>query len=368
MDVNLEILPLSSWVHDVTRPVLISGPCSAETEEQVLTIARELVQQKITFFRSGIWKPRTRPNVFEGVGSKGLPWLNTVQKLTGLKVTIEVATARHVESALKHSIDVLWIGARSTANPFVVQEIADALKGVDIPVLVKNPINPDLGLWLGALERLNKNGIKKLAAIHRGFSVYETTRYRNIPTWQIPIDLKLKLPQLPVFCDPSHIAGKRDLIFPLSQKAMDLNFDGLMIECHHCPEKAWSDAEQQITPDDLRILLLELKIRADHSDDLKFVHNLEDLRERINKIDREILDAFGKRMELVRRIGDFKREHNVTILQSQRWEEIIQNGLARSLRLNLSSDFITGLYKQVHDESIRNQNLVMNAGKGMEIG
>jgi len=346
----------------IERPLIIAGPCSAETEEQVLNAARQIKEEGIGIFRAGIWKPRTRPNCFEGVGREGLGWLKTVQQETGLQTATEVANVKHVFEALKYGVDILWIGARTSANPFAMQEIADALQGVDIPVLVKNPVNPDVELWMGALERLEKAGISQLGAIHRGFSSYEHSIYRNIPQWQIPIELKRRMPDLPVICDPSHICGNRELLQSVSQKAMDLNFDGLMIETHPTPDEAWSDAKQQITPKQLTQLLGNLKLRVEHPDGIS-LDTLEDLRFKIDQYDNDIMAILQKRMEASNSIGQYKKENNMTILQSGRWETILEKQLAKSKDTNLSERFINKLFKAIHEESIAHQTEVMNVNK-----
>lgn len=339
------------------RPLVIAGPCSAETEEQVMSTAKELTARGIQVYRAGIWKPRTRPNMFEGVGEKGLKWLKHVKQETGMFVSTEVATAKHVYEALKQGIDILWVGARTTANPFAVQEIADALNGVDIPVLVKNPVNPDVELWIGAMERINQAGIKRLGAVHRGFSSYDKRIYRNLPQWHIPIELRRKVRDLPIICDPSHIGGKRDLIAPISQQAMDLNFDGLIIESHICPEKALSDAAQQVTPERLKEIISELVLR----DAKKTTEDLSILRRNIDELDDQLLEVLAKRMRISREIGQFKKENNMTILQTARYDEILQKRVEQGDELGLSSDFMIRLLKGVHEESIRHQVNIMNA-------
>ncbi len=349
-------------LNKIDRPLVIAGPCSAETEEQVLNSARLLQKEGINIFRAGIWKPRTRPNCFEGVGSEGLEWMKMVQKETGMQTATEVANVNHVFEALKYNIDILWIGARTSANPFAMQEIADALKGVDIPVLVKNPVNPDVELWMGALERLEKAGIKQLGAIHRGFSSYEHSIYRNIPQWQIPIELKRRMPDMPIICDPSHICGNRELLQSVSQKAMDLNFDGLMIETHPTPDKAWSDAKQQITPTRLTELLSSLELRIEHPDGIS-LDTLDDLRFKIDQYDNELVDILQKRMEAANTIGQYKKANNMTILQSGRWESILDKHLAQSTHTRLSERFINKLFKAIHEESIAHQTEIMNMKK-----
>lgn len=342
------------------RPILIAGPCSAETEAQVLGAASALAKQGIDLFRSGIWKPRTRPDNFEGVGEEGLPWLNLVQRETGLKVCTEVANAEHVEMALDYGIDVLWIGARTSANPFSVQEVADALAGVDVPVMVKNPINPDLKLWLGAVERMYNAGIRRMAVIHRGFSYYGETQYRNAPRWQIPIEMKRLLPDVQMICDNSHICGRRDILLDIAQKAMDLNYDGLMTEVHPVPDSAWSDAMQQITPDQYRDLLQSLVLRQASTDDPEFLHFIEEFRHQIDEIDEELIHLLARRMQLSEKIGGYKRKKKIAILQTQRWNEVLEKGLALGRQYGLSESFMAALLKTIHQESINHQALVMN--------
>ncbi len=343
----------------ISRPVIIAGPCSAETEEQVISTAKELSANGIRIFRAGIWKPRTRPNAFEGVGSQGLVWLKRVKVETGMFTATEVANVKHVYEALKHGVDILWVGARTTANPFAVQDIADALKGVDIPVLVKNPVNPDIELWIGALERLNNSGIKKLVAVHRGFSNYDKTLYRNDPQWQIPIEMKRRIPGLMMITDPSHICGARNLLYDISQKAMDLNFDGIIIESHINPDKALSDAKQQITPTELKSLISRLIFR--HEDiNQELMLTLADLREQIDRLDDKLLQIFEKRMKVVEEIGKHKKVNNITILQSQRWDDILKNRILHGARKGLSEEFILKVFQAIHQESINKQTIVMN--------
>jgi chorismate mutase len=341
---------------DAKRPVVISGPCSAETESQVLTTARELSSKGIRMFRAGIWKPRTMPGGFEGVGAVGLPWLKRVKEETGMYVVTEVATRDHVFEALKAGIDILWIGARTTANPFAVQELADALKGVDIPVLIKNPVNPDLELWIGAIQRFQGAGIHRIGVVHRGFSSYEKKLYRNPPMWHIPIELRRRFPDLPVFCDPSHIGGKRELIASLSQQAMDLNFDGLFIESHYQPDEAWSDATQQITPDVLDYMLNLLVIR----DATQTTESLAELRRQIDGADDSLLEILAKRMRISREIGVYKKEHNMPILQTPRYVEILEDRTKAGASMDLSTDFVEKIMREIHEESIRQQVIVMN--------
>lgn len=350
-----------NWLPKTERPILIAGPCSVETEEQVLETAKRLkAGGKVDILRGGIWKPRTRPNSFEGVGAKGLPWIQKAKQETGLPTTVEVAKASHVELCLEFGIDILWIGARTTVNPFAVQEIADALKGVDIPVMVKNPINPDLALWLGGLERLEKAGINKLAAIHRGFSNSGEKIFRNRPQWQIPIDFKQQRPDVPMICDPSHICGRRDLLQSVSQKAMDLNFDGLMIESHITPDEAWSDAKQQITPEVYTLMMESLVLRDYDPANVEQRTDLERLRKEINLIDDELISMLSSRMNVARQIGAYKKENNITILQSKRWNEILATYKKKAATHELSEEFMVRFIKAVHDESINQQEKVIN--------
>jgi 3-deoxy-7-phosphoheptulonate synthase len=360
---HLQNLPISEWEGFKGKPFLISGPCSAESEEQMMETARQLAMLKeVCVFRAGIWKPRTRPNSFEGVGSAGLKWLRQVKQETGLLVGTEVANERHVYEALKYGIDMLWIGARTSVNPFTVQEISDALNGVDVMVLVKNPINPDLELWIGAIERIAKAGITRIGAIHRGFSAYEKTLYRNEPNWQLPIELRRRLPDIPIICDPSHIAGARPYLHEISQKAMDLNFDGLMIESHIDPARALSDSAQQLTPNDLKELLSRLIYRNPDPSDPKLLDVLGELRQQIDVYDDHILDILEKRMKIAETIGRYKKENNITILQSTRWDEIINKVISRGKAKSLSYDFIDTIFKAIHQESINHQMKVMNNG------
>ncbi len=361
MSTDLKITPLTSWFPSAKSPLIISGPCGAETEKQVIETAVAIAElNKVNVLRAGIWKPRTRPDSFEGAGENGLKWLEKAKEETGLKTTVEVAKAEHVNLALKYNVDILWIGARTTVNPFYVQEIADALKGVDIPVMVKNPLNPDLQLWIGALERVNRAGITKLMAIHRGFYSSSNSTYRNSPHWQIPIELMQSIPDLPVICDPSHIAGKRDLILQLSQQALDLKMCGLMIESHINPDLALSDAAQQLTPDALGELLESLVIRKEKSDSIEFQNTLELLRNKIDKIDHHLIETIVSRMKIVNKIGEYKSDHNVTILQLERWAEIINDRIPFGSNLELNPEFVKLLFQLIHDESIRIQTEIMN--------
>ena len=343
------------------RPLIISGPCSAETEEQLVNTALELSHEnKVDILRAGIWKPRTKPGMFEGIGVKGLPWLASAKKMTGMPVTVEVATARHVESALQFDVDLLWIGARTTVNPFSVQEICDALRGTDIPVLIKNPINPDLELWCGGIERLQKAGLKNVGMIHRGFSNYGNTQYRNAPMWQLPIEMKRRFPEMLLICDPSHICGNRTGLHIIAQKSIDLDFGGLMIETHLTPDEAWSDAKQQITPKELSGLLNNLIWRSETSQQQEFLTALATLREQINQVDDELLALISQRMKIAENIGTYKKENNITILQTQRWNEILETAINKGSFLGLSKDFITKYLDAIHLESISHQNKIMN--------
>ncbi|MBK8291253.1 MAG: bifunctional 3-deoxy-7-phosphoheptulonate synthase/chorismate mutase type II [Flammeovirgaceae bacterium] len=358
---GLQLEPITSWLK-ADRPVIISGPCSAETEDQMVATAKQIAATgKVHALRAGIWKPRTRPGQYEGAGEEGLKWLMRAKAETGLPVATEVANAAHVEACLKAGVDILWVGARTTVNPFSVQEVADALKGVDIPVMVKNPINPDVELWLGALERLNKAGITKMAAIHRGFSSFEKGPFRNAPMWDLAIELKTRVPELDMICDPSHIAGTRDLISLISQKALDLDMAGLMIESHINPDAAWSDAKQQVTPAVLGKIIEELVPRTQTIDNKKFKDTLSILREQIDHLDDEIMQKLASRMKISEKIGQYKKENNVTILQVNRWEEIIETRIALCKAMGLNEEFTNELLKLIHNESIQVQTKVMNA-------
>jgi len=357
---SLNTKKISDWGLGLDKPMIISGPCSAETEEQVVTTAKEIAALgKVNVLRAGIWKPRTRPNAFEGIGPVGLEWLNTAKKETGMLTATEVATGAHVEECLKAGIDILWVGARTTVNPFSVQEVADALKGVDIPVLVKNPINPDLGLWIGGLERINQAGITRLGAIHRGFSTFEKTPFRNLPKWSMAIEMKRKYPDLDIVCDPSHIAGNRDLIPYVCQKALDLDMSGLMIESHITPSVAWSDAAQQVTPDALGELLDSLTFRSASVPSAG--NELDKLRSEIDNLDDDIFQKMASRMAIAENIGSYKKDNSVTILQVGRWEEIVNKRIALGKAMGLGDEFLDAFLKLVHKESIRRQNIVMNA-------
>ena len=353
---------LRTWLDDMklNHPLVIAGPCSAETEEQVLKIAHELKDSDVSYFRAGIRKPRTRPGMFEGVGEIGLHWLKKVKEETGMKTCTEVANAAHVKLALEHDVDLLWIGARTAVSPFIMQEIADALHGTDKIVLVKNPINPDLALWLGGIERLYTADIKNLGAIHRGFSTYEKTKYRNNPEWQLAIDFKNKFPDLPLINDPSHITGNREMIQDVSQRALDLNFDGLMIETHFDPENAWSDAAQQITPTKLKAIMEDLKVKKETNTDEVYQSSLNNLRAQINVADDQLIELLGKRMKVSEQIGGLKKEKNVAVLQSKRWNEILGNMILEGESKGLSEEFVLKMFKAVHQESINHQEKVIN--------
>ena len=344
------------------RPLIISGPCSAETEEQVLETATRLAKTgKVDILRAGIWKPRTKPGLFEGIGTKGLPWLLQAKKITGLPTTVEVATAKHVQDALQFDVDILWIGARTTVNPFSVQEVADALRGVDIPVLIKNPINPDLELWSGAIERMQKVGVKQIGMIHRGFSSYGNTEFRNAPMWHLPIEMKRRFPDMLLICDPSHICGNRTLLQSVAQKSIDLDFGGLMLESHIDPDNAWSDAKQQVTPERLAEILDALVWRFENTDAKEFITALATLREQINQVDDELLALLGQRMKIADKIGTYKKDNNITILQTNRWNDILKRAFQKGEVLGLSKEFITKYFDAVHLESINHQNKIMNS-------
>ena len=352
---ELELLPLGLPC-DGERPFVIAGPCSAETEEQVMNTARQLAEKGCHMFRAGIWKPRTKPGGFEGNGEKALPWMQEVKKETGMLTATEVATHEHVELALKYGIDILWVGARTSANPFAMQALADSLKGVDVPVLVKNPVNPDLELWIGALERINGAGIKRLGAIHRGFSSYDKKIYRNLPMWQIPIELKRRIPNLPIVNDPSHIGGRRDLIAPLCQQAMDLGMDGLIVESHCNPDAAWSDASQQVTPDVLDYILSILVIRQE----TQTTENITMLRKQIDEIDNNLIELLAKRMRVSREIGQYKKEHGMTILQTARYSEILDKRGAQGSLLGIAPECVKSIFEAIHEESVNQQMKIIN--------
>ncbi|OUN60807.1 bifunctional 3-deoxy-7-phosphoheptulonate synthase/chorismate mutase type II [Alistipes sp. An66] len=350
-----DLQPIALPGVDPRRPLVIAGPCSAETEEQLLNTARILAAEGIRIYRAGLWKPRTKPGGFEGVGEKGIAWMQRVKRETGMYTATEVATHQHVETALKGGIDLLWIGARTAANPFAMQEIADALRGVDIPVLVKNPVSPDLELWIGAIERIHNAGIRRLGAIHRGFTSIDKSLYRNHPMWAIPIELHRRLPSLPIFCDPSHIGGKRELIAPLSQQAMDLGFDGLIIEAHCTPDSAWSDKAQQVTPDALAYILRNLVIREQTTT----TENLNELRAQIDKLDDQLLELLVRRMRVSRDIGQYKKEHDMPILQTQRYEELLARRAAQAVELGMDREFMRTVLQAIHEESVRQQMEVL---------
>jgi len=360
MKQNLDIIPLKDWLGKDSLPMIIAGPCSAETEEQVLSTAREIAKiNGVKIYRAGLWKPRTRPKQFEGVGEKGFAWLKKVKEETGLLITTEVATPHHVEACLKNDIDILWIGSRTVVNPFSVNEITESLKGVDIPVMVKNPINPDINLWLGALERVNFVGIKKIIAIHRGFYALRKSVFRNPPMWEIPIELKRIAPNLPIITDPSHICGNRKMLFHISQKAFDLEMNGLMIESHINPANAKSDAEQQIVPKELNKLLSKIEFRKS-SGSAEFQNKLSQLRSEIDGIDNDLIDILSSRMDTIKEIGKFKRKNKITILQLKRWSHIIENRINNGIDKGLNKEFLIKLLELVHIESIRIQNEIMN--------
>lgn len=362
---KLDLIKISKWglFSDITKPIVIAGPCSAESEQQIFETAKALKAGGVEVLRAGIWKPRTRPNCFEGVGVEGLRWMQRVQKELGMKVSTEVANVKHVYEALKAGVDMLWVGARTSANPFAMQEIADALQGTDIPVLVKNPVNPDVELWIGALERLNMAGLKKIGVIHRGFSTYGKTKYRNVPQWQLPIEIKRRFPDLLMICDPSHISGKREFIQEVSQKAMDLGFDGLIVESHICPEIALSDAAQQVTPFDLEQILEKLVIREVDSENVNYRENIDELRAKIDDIDNDLLDLLARRMKVSDEIGAYKKQNNITILQPGRWDKILEKVFARGDEKGLDNEFLEKVFKAIHQASIDRQTRIMNEGE-----
>lgn len=344
------------------KPLIISGPCSAETEAQVVETAQRLANTgKVDVLRAGIWKPRTKPGMFEGVGAKGLPWLQHAQRLTGLPTTVEVATGKQVEDALTFDVNMLWIGARTTVNPFSVQEVADALRGVDVPVLIKNPINPDLELWSGAVERVARAGVKQIGLIHRGFSSYGNTEYRNAPMWHLAIEMKRRNPEMKIINDPSHICGRRDILMDVAQKAIDLDFDGLMLESHIDPDNAWSDAKQQVTPERLGEMISSIIWRAEDVNSEEYHAALEKLRQQINHLDDELMQIIGQRMKIAEKIGQYKKDNNITILQTNRWNEILERAYAQGEKMKLSREFITRYFDAVHMESINHQNTIMNS-------
>ena len=362
---NLELIPLYEWgMFTEPRPSVIAGPCSAETEEQVMQTAAQLKEFGINVFRAGIWKPRTHPGCFEGVGTPGLKWMQRAKRELGLKIATEVASEKHVFECLKYGVDLVWLGARTTANPFLVQEIADALKDTDIPVLVKNPVNPDLDLWIGALERLNRAGIKKLGVIHRGFSTSDKIKYRNEPGWQIAVELKSRYPQLPFFVDPSHMAGSRDYIREISQRSLDLGFEGLMIESHCDPSCALSDAKQQLTPAQLEDLLYnQITVRDADSDSPQWKDNIDQLRAKIDIIDENILYALGSRMKVSRQIGEYKKNNNIAILQASRWDAVLEQVVAKGMEYGLNEKFITTVFNAIHEASVEAQNEILSGSQ-----
>lgn len=351
-----DIKPIKFCGVDSKRPVVIAGPCSAETEEQVMETAKDLAKNGVRIFRAGIWKPRTKPGGFEGVGSVGLTWLQEVKKETGMLVATEVANKQHVEEALNAGVDVLWIGARTSANPFAMQEIADSLVGADVPVLVKNPVNSDLELWIGAMQRIYNAGIRQIGAIHRGFSAYGKHLYRNMPQWHIPIELRRRMPELTLICDPSHIGGKRELVAPLSQQAMDMGFDGLIVESHCDPDSAWSDKSQQVTPEVLNFILNMLVVR----DTTQTTESLTLLRQQIDQIDNDLLEALSKRMRISREIGQYKKEHSMPVVQTGRYDDILNSRAAAAEELGMNGDFMKTVYQAIHEESVRQQIDVLN--------
>ena len=352
---ELDLLPLN-LPSDNERPIVMAGPCSAETEEQVMQAARALAQKGCHICRAGAWKPRTKPGGFEGNGEMALPWLKRVKEEMGMLIATEVATPKHVELCLKHDVDILWIGARTSANPFAMQALADSLRGVDMPVLVKNPVNPDLELWIGGMERINQAGIKRLAAIHRGFSSYDNKMYRNSPMWQIPLELRRRIPALPIICDPSHIGGRRELVAPLCQQAMDLGFDGLIVESHCNPDKAWSDAKQQVTPDVLDYILSLLIVR----DKGLMQEGITQLRQQIDDLDNQLMELLSKRMRVCRQIGQYKKEHNMTVFQASRYNEILEKRGAQGALCGMSPEFVATVFESVHEESVRQQMEIIN--------
>ena len=361
MTLKLEINPIKSWLPNIDNPLLISGPCSLESEEQTIETAKLLSKDKRVFiYRGGIWKPRTRPGSFEGVGSVGLKWLQLVKRETGLPVGTEVANAQHTEEALEAGIDVLWIGARSTASPFVVQEIADVVKGSNAVIMVKNPVNPDVHLWMGAIERINQAGIKNIVGIHRGFTPFRQTKYRNYPNWKTFIELKRLLPNLPIICDPSHIAGKREYLYEISQKAFDMGMEGLMLESHIDPSCALSDSAQQLTPADLGKLLDKLVIRYENANNPDFENQLDLLRNRIDAIDSELLETLSSRVEIVKQIGKYKKDNNVTALQINRWTQLMENRVNLGKSLDLNETFVKILFQLIHEDSVRMQTEIMD--------
>lgn len=360
---SLELSPLQLLDGGASRrPLLIAGPCSAESEQQVLQTAKGLVACGVKVYRAGLWKPRTKPGGFEGVGAIGLPWLQRVREEVGMKVATEVATPLHVEAALGAGLDVLWVGARTMANPFAVQEVAEALRGVDVPLLCKNPVNPDLELWVGGLERFAQVGCRRLGVIHRGFSTYEKRVYRNDPMWRVPIELHRRIPELPIICDPSHMGGVRELIAPLSQQALDLGFDGLMIESHCCPTEAWSDAQQQVTPEELQRLVEQLVVRSSSGR----AESLSKMRREIDQLDNDLIALLSERMEVARQIGRFKEHHDMTVLQPHRYSEVMADRMRLGKQAGMSDEFVKALFRAVHEESVRQQLDVLRGKEGWE--
>lgn len=360
---DIELTPLEDWGLPYNELFLCAGPCSAETEDQVMATAKALSKSGISLFRAGLWKPRTRPGSFEGVGLAGIEWLVRARRETGLSVGVEVATPEHVEACLKHKIDVVWIGARTTPNPFAIQELADALKGTDIPVMIKNPISPDIELWIGAIERIYNAGIRKIAAIHRGFSSSRQDIYRNPPKWRIPIELKRRIPQIPIICDPSHICGKTELLFTIAQEALDLLYNGLMIEVHVNPSEALSDARQQVTPVQFDDLIRRLTLKTELPDDSRYRSRISELRQEVDHLDSTIIEILGKRMRISEEMAKLKKENNVSTLQPSRWKEILKDRIIAGLNENLSEDHITQVFQAIHEESIRHQEGLLNPEK-----
>jgi chorismate mutase len=357
---ELAILPKVRWSGVEGRPIVIAGPCSAENEAQVLETARRLQGSRVDYFRAGIWKARTRPATFEGIGDAALPWLQRAGREFGLRTATEVATATHVEAALRHDVDLIWIGARTTVNPFSVQEIADALRGVTIPVLIKNPTSPDMGLWIGAIERIHRAGVRALGVIHRGFSIGGNSRFRNAPMWELAIELRRTHPEIPIIADPSHITGQREMVQEIAQRAMDLGLDGIMIEAHPDPDHAWSDAAQQVTPERLGEILQHLKVRRETSPDAAFLASLEMLRDRIDHLDHDLVELLARRMRVVEEIADYKREKNVATLQVSRWSALLEDRVARAVALGLTADYAHAIYEIIHRESVRRQSEIMD--------
>lgn len=363
MEKRLDIAPIAEWgMFTEPKPCVIAGPCSAESEIQIMETARQLRSFGINVFRAGIWKPRTHPGSFEGVGAKGLKWMQRAKKELGLKIATEVASEKHVFECLKYGVDMVWLGARTTANPFLVQEIADALRDVDIPVLVKNPVNADIDLWIGALERLNAAGVRKLGVIHRGFSTFAKIKYRNEPGWQIAVELRSRYPQLPFFCDPSHMAGCRDYLYEISQRSLDLGLEGLMIESHCDPTCALSDVKQQLTPDDLKKLLESLKVRESDSENLSYKENIDQLRSQIDVIDENLLNLLSSRMKISRKIGEYKKDNNIAILQTSRWESILEDMVRKGAECGLPGPFVTAVFNAIHEASVQVQNDILAGG------